>query len=108
LIKRLEAANLRLRFARIRHQQELLEQKLTKLAAARLIEGRRRHESLDAHLTQLSPLAVLSRGYAIVTNEQGHIIRAAKETSVGEPVHIRLHSGGLSAAVTATRGADTA
>ncbi|HZS56306.1 MAG TPA: exodeoxyribonuclease VII large subunit [Bryobacteraceae bacterium] len=101
LIKRLEAANLSLRFARIRHQQELLEQRLGKLAAARLNQGRRRHEALEAHLTQLSPLAVLSRGYAIVLNAQNRVIRAATETRPDDPVHIRLHSGTVEATVTA-------
>lgn len=101
LNKRVEAANLRLRFARVRHQQELLEQQLTKMAASKLVEGRRRQEALQAHLTQLSPLAVLSRGYAVVSNAQNQVIRAASETSVGEPLQIRLHSGRLTAAVTA-------
>ena len=102
LIKRLEAANLRLRFARARHRQELLEQKLSKLASARLADCRRHFESLLANLTQLSPLAVLSRGYAIVSNVQNQIIRAASETTVGEALQIRLHSGNLTAAVTST------
>ncbi len=98
--KRLEAANLRLRFARIRHQQELLEQSLRRLIVARLEKGRRRQEALEAHLTQLSPLAVLSRGYAIVSNAQNHIIRAAGEANVGELLDIRLHAGRLTASVT--------
>ena len=45
-------------------------------AAAQLIRLRltRAHGALNpllAHLTQLSPLKILERGYAIVTNERG-------------------------------------
>lgn len=100
LSKRLDAANLRLRFARARHQQEILEQNLIKLATARLQDARRRREGLEAHLTQLSPLAVLRRGYAIVSDSSNHVLRAATETAPGQPVNIRLHSGNLGAVVT--------
>lgn len=102
LTKRLDAANLRLRFARARHQQEILEQSLVKFATARLQDGRRRREALNAHLTQLSPLAVLSRGYAIVSDAHDHVLRAAGETAAGQPVKIRLHSGKVEAVVTST------
>jgi exodeoxyribonuclease VII large subunit len=103
LTKRLEAANLSLRFARSQHQRELLEQRLLKLGPATLAGARRRYESLNAHLTQLSPLAILSRGYAIVSNERGHAIRFAGEVSTGENIDIRLHSGRIAAIVSATQ-----
>jgi exodeoxyribonuclease VII large subunit len=99
LTKRLEAANLRLRFARIRHQQELLEQRLQKLGPAVVLNARRKYEPLRAHLTQLSPLAILSRGYAIVSNAQNRVIRSASEVSAGEPLGIRLHAGTVTATV---------
>jgi exodeoxyribonuclease VII large subunit len=102
LAKRLEAANLRLRFARMRHQQELLHQRLTKLGPSAVLSARRRYEPVCAHLTQLSPLAILSRGYAIVSNAGGHAVRAATEVKVGEQVTIKVHSGGLRAEVTQT------
>ncbi|MBV8896610.1 MAG: exodeoxyribonuclease VII large subunit [Acidobacteriaceae bacterium] len=99
---RLDAANLRLRFARARHQQEILQQSLMKFATARLQDGLRRREALDAHLTQLSPVAVLSRGYAIVSDAHDKVLRSASETAPGEPVNIRLHAGRLGALVTST------
>ncbi len=102
-VKRLEAANLRLRFARMKHRQELLEQQLMKMGSAALLEGRRRYEPLQAHLTQLSPLAILSRGYAIVMNAQSHAIRSAGEVSIGESLNIRLHSGSLTSIVDSKR-----
>lgn len=102
LAKRLEAANLSLRFARLQHQRELLEQTLLKLGPAAVTRAHRRFESLEAHLTQLSPLAILSRGYAIVSNEQGQAVRFANEVSAGETLTIRLHAGHLAASVIST------
>lgn len=98
--KRLEAANLRLRFARIRHRHQILEQALTTLMTARIQEMCHRFETAHAHLTQLSPLAVLNRGYAIVSNAHNQIVRSAAETNTGELLNIRLHSGRLAARVT--------
>ncbi len=57
--------------------------------------ARRRLEDLRAQLRQLSPLAVLSRGYAIVQNEQGRAIRAAKEAPLGTTLRVRLAEGRL-------------
>jgi exodeoxyribonuclease VII large subunit len=67
-----------------------------------LVDARRRYEALEAHLTQLSPLAVLSRGYAIVLDGKDQVIRAATETHVGEALQIRLHAGSIAATVTDT------
>ncbi len=97
--RRLEASDLRLRFAKNRHRQELLHARLHKAIGTRLWNARRAHESLQAHLTQLSPLAVLGRGYAIVQAADRRILRSSLETSPGEQVHIRLHRGELDAAV---------
>ncbi len=103
LHRRLEANNLRLRFARNHHQQELLRQRLQKGIRETLWRIRRRQESLEAHLSQLSPLTVLGRGYAIVENARHHILRAAAETRTGEELKIRLHKGEVDAVVSAAR-----
>jgi len=58
----------------------------------------RRHLSLAAgKLDALSPLAVLSRGYAIVWNERRAIVRDAADVRVGERLHIRLFKGRVQA-----------
>jgi exodeoxyribonuclease VII large subunit len=52
-------------------------------------------------LDSLSPLAVLSRGYALVWDHgQERLVRAADEVSVGDALRIRLHDGALAATVT--------
>lgn len=59
-----------------------------------------------AHLGQvldsLSPLATLDRGYAIVTDSEGTVIRDASRVSVGDTVEARLASGRLGLTVTRT------
>ena len=101
LSRRLQATDLRLRFARNRHRSELLEAALVKSVRTKLWNLRRAHESLAAHLTQLSPLAVLGRGYAIVENAEKRILTSAGQTRPGEPIKIRLHRGELDAVVSA-------
>lgn len=54
---------------------------------------------LAGTLDALSPLKVLSRGYAIATDEAGHVIKEASELRPGQPVGIRLGSGRVSAQV---------
>jgi exodeoxyribonuclease VII large subunit len=103
LSRRLQATDLRLRFARNRHREELLRGRLLKTIETRLWQARKRHESPAGHLAQLSPLAVLARGYAIVEDAHHRILRHASETGPGEDVRIRLHDGQLDATVTATR-----
>ena len=46
-------------------------------------------------LHTLSPLATLTRGYAIVQNAQGEVIRDAWQTRPQEDLHIRLNEGKL-------------
>jgi exodeoxyribonuclease VII large subunit len=94
---------LRLRFARNRREHESWQQRLFESTQGRLWRARRRQESLHAHLTQLSPLSVLARGYAIVENAEKRILRQAGETSAGEQVLIRLHRGELDAVVSTVR-----
>jgi exodeoxyribonuclease VII large subunit len=46
-----------------------------------------------AALDQLSPLRILARGYSIVENGRGRIIRDSGEVSIGEALRIRLANG---------------
>src|SRR5579885_771611 len=102
LASRLAATDLRLRFAHCRRQQELFAQRLTSAVQQRLWGARRREEALRLRLEQLSPLAVLARGYAIVQDRQGRALRSASAVSAGHPLRIRLHEGSLQAIVSET------
>jgi exodeoxyribonuclease VII large subunit len=65
---------------------------------ARLTRASRRLERLSAALVELSPLQVLERGYAIVTNSTG-IVRASTQAPPNTEIHVRLHDGELRAVV---------
>jgi len=54
-----------------------------------------------ARLDALSPLAVLGRGYAIVSRVDGRAVRAAREVRVGDSIGVRLSDGALDATVVA-------
>lgn len=66
-----------------------------------LSERRRRHiEATASQLTQLSPLAILGRGYSILTKvRDGTIVRRAEDTHAGEEIVARLSQGQLGCTV---------
>jgi len=57
-------------------------------------------------LDAISPLATLQRGYAIVSNAQGHVVTDARSMKVGDEVEARLASGRLRARVEQTFPSD--
>jgi len=79
--------------------------RLRGLAAAAVETGRGRLLRLAGKLDSLSPLAVLSRGYALVWNEEGRLVRDPADTRVGEPLRIKVSGGALGAVVTSKEGA---
>lgn len=103
LAQRLRLADPRLRLAR---QQDRLEGFRSRLAraAAGLLERREAHLKLAARaLNAVSPLATLTRGYAIVTRPEGAVITSAAVISPGEEIEARLAQGRVRARVTGTR-----
>jgi exodeoxyribonuclease VII large subunit len=54
-------------------------------------------------LESLSPLAVLGRGYAIISNTDGRALRRADDTRTGERLTARLGRGQLEVEVVKTR-----
>jgi exodeoxyribonuclease VII large subunit len=99
LTARLSRLDLRLRFAQTRRRLEAASVAITQRIRLRLT---RAHGSLDpllAHLTQLSPLKILDRGYAIVTNQTGRIVKQPADAPVDSGVSIRLAQGQIAARV---------
>jgi exodeoxyribonuclease VII large subunit len=54
---------------------------------------------LSNRLETLSPESTLKRGYAIVTDEKGRIVRNAADAKVGQAIRIRLGQGSIGARV---------
>ena len=55
---------------------------------------------LSASLTHLNPNAVLARGYSIVTDSQGRIVRNSNTLEPNSRIAVNLHRGSLDATVT--------
>ena len=92
--------------SRIQREQRHLVHALGQLAALQrrtVHEARRGFDSRKATLDALSPLAVMSRGYAIAFDASGRALRTANAVQPGEPVRVRLAEGDLDATVTRVR-----
>jgi exodeoxyribonuclease VII large subunit len=64
-----------------------------------LLQQRGHLDQLSRQIEALSPLAVLNRGYALVFDASGALLRDASEVKVGEEISARLAKGMLSATV---------
>lgn len=73
-------------------------ERIAALGRARLARERGDVARLVAGLDAMSPLKVLSRGYAIATHD-GLAVRAASEVSAGDLVEVRVHEGRFEAKV---------
>jgi exodeoxyribonuclease VII large subunit len=95
---RLKRFDMRPRLAADRRRMET--SRGTALQTMRLALARRRAalDQLAAKLSQLSPLRILERGYAIVSNESG-ILKDAAGAPSGSGIHVRLANGELDATV---------
>lgn len=83
------------------------QRKLSSLAQAQTAQRAQRFASLAASLDALSPLKVLGRGYAVARDENGTILRAAEEASVGERIEVLLGQGSLMCTVDEQRTGGT-
>ena len=83
------------------------QRKLSTLAQAQTAQRAQRFASLAASLDALSPLKVLGRGYAVARDENGMILRAAEEASVGEMIEVLLGQGSLMCTVDEQRTGGT-
>ena len=76
-----------------RHQALAL--RLARTGAEQLRAPQDRYASLLRQLQNLSPLAVLSRGYALVFDEQGTLVKRAASVHAGELLTLRLAEGAV-------------
>ena len=90
-----------IRLAATRHRVATAQARLLRTAAE--IAGRRaaRLDRATSRLHALSPLAVLDRGYAIVFNAAGAIVRDPTTTPPGSRIRARVAQGELDATVLA-------
>jgi exodeoxyribonuclease VII large subunit len=67
-----------------------------------LVESRARLDRRNASLEALSPVAILNRGYALVFDPQGQLVKDAAQLKAGDEVSARLARGRVWARVSAT------
>lgn len=90
---------------RIGLMRERLENLSWRLARAHALLNQHRRASLlalERHLNSLSPLAVLNRGYALVYDEAGELLKSATRVSQGQLLSTRLARGSVESRVTKT------
>ena len=95
LERRLTARHPNAVLTKARRQLVPLNQKLTDHVQRRLAAERAALSVLAARLRALSPLSVLSRGYAIVLTSDGSAVREASSSKPGQPLRVLLHRGSL-------------
>jgi exodeoxyribonuclease VII large subunit len=98
LESRLRRFDIRPRLAADRRRLDAAHTAALMAIRARLERRRRAWEQLAAKLSQLSPLRILERGYAIVRS-QNRILKDAAEAPGGTHIHVRLAKGELEATV---------
>src|SRR5579864_593330 len=82
-----------------------LNAKVAAMAAASrnlMLQRRARLERLTSQIEALSPVAILDRGYALVFDSSGTLVKDAAQVKVGEDIRARVARGELDATVKKT------
>lgn len=103
LAERVRRRDPSVRIATMHRQLQNLDQELRGVTNDMMVRRRYSFSRASARLDALSPLAVLSRGYALVYAADGTLLRSAAETSEGRAIRARLARGTVEARVTHTR-----
>lgn len=97
---RLRRQDISVRIAATHRRLQAATQRLHRVATQAIAVRQTRLNRASARLEALSPLAVLSRGYALVYSESGTLLRSSAEATEGEIIRARLGQGSLEARVT--------
>ena len=75
--------------SRLTHAQQRIQQQL----AAALLQHRQRLASLQAQLSLLDPQRTLERGYAIVQDDKGQVVRSPRQLRPNSTISVRVAEG---------------
>jgi len=92
----------RRRLAAIRQQLQAQVANLAAVTHRRLLESHGALDRRSASLEALSPVAILNRGYALVFDAKGRLVKDAARVKAGDELSARLARGRVRARVTAT------
>ena len=82
-----------------RMQLDYVQQRLSTAAREQLQGEQQRFTRLTAALDALSPMKVLSRGYAMAQKQDGAVLKNSQQVAVGEQICVRLGQGSLQCTV---------
>lgn len=86
------------------HQRiDSLDMRLEGAIGRRLERWRTRVAVQEAELKTVSPLATLARGYAIVRDEHGKLIRSQEQVGIGQEIWVQVQDGSFGALVNRNR-----
>ena len=104
---RLESRDVHRTLSSMRGRLAAADGRLTTCAMRRRDRAQARFTALAGRLESLSPLAVLSRGYAVCWNaDRTAIVRHASDVAPGDRVRVTLHEGELDCEVRNRHGSD--
>ena len=83
-----------------RKSLELLKNRLVSSQAQGIHRAKNRYIGVTAKLDAMSPLKVLTRGYAMAQTEEGSVLKSVSQVNPGDNIKISISDGTLSAAVT--------
>ncbi len=79
---------------------ELLSNRLVNSQNQQLARKQQRYIAVTAKLDAMSPLKVLTRGYAMTQKEDGSLLRSVQDVQINEAITVSLADGRLTATVT--------
>ena len=88
---------------RLRTEQTQLRSRVVRSARQMLDRQFALIARLEAHLNHLNPRQVLERGYAIVSTQDGEIVRSSAQLRVGDELHLDFARGRADAKVSKTQ-----
>ena len=83
-----------------RKSLELLKNRLIAAQTHQISNQKARYIAMTAKLDAMSPLKVLTRGYAMAQTEKGDVLRSVNQVNADDQIKITVSDGTLSAAVT--------
>ena len=82
-----------------RQRLDHMRDRLISAQERRISADKQRFVALAASLDAMSPLRVLSRGYAVAMNEKGENVKSVRQLSVGQTLEVMISDGKFGAVV---------
>ena len=83
-----------------RKSLELLQNRLASAETRVVNRKNQQFIALTSKLDAMSPLKVLTRGYAMAQDGEGHVLKSVRQVNAGDRIVVSLSDGSLTAAVT--------